>query len=215
MKTALIIYGGWAGHKPKETAAILADLLVQSEFSVELSDSLDVLSDREKLVGFDLLVPHWTMGQLTSDQEKNLLHAIEQGTGLGGIHGGMGDAFRGSSGFQFAVGGQFVSHPDNFKDYVVTVVKSDDPIVAGITHFSIHSEQYYMHVDPANEVLASTVFETSTAPWVNGTVMPVIWKRKYGKGRIFYSSIGHGVEELAIPEVREITRRGLVRASRT
>jgi len=213
-KKALIVYGGWGGHQPKETAEILAGELKSAGFEVELSDTLDAFLDGAKLKALDLIVPHWTMGPLSGDQEKSLVAAIESGVGLGGIHGGMGDAFRSATGYQFMVGGQFVAHPDNHKDYVVKIVKGSDPIVAGLKDFSVHSEQYYMHVDPSNEVLATTEFQTTSAPWVNGTVMPVVWKRRYGQGRVFYQSIGHSTQELNVPEVREITKRGLLWAAR-
>ena len=214
MKKALIIYGGWDGHKPKETSEIVAADLRVAGFSVELSGKLDVLLDEARLKTFDLIVPNWTMGQLTGDQEGALVRAIESGVGLGGFHGGMGDAFRGNTGYQFMVGGQFVAHPDNHRDYTVEIVKRDDPIVAGLKDFSITTEQYYMHVDPSNDVLATTTFQTKSASWVNGTVMPVAWKRMYGKGRVFYQSIGHNAKEFGIPEVREITKRGLIWAAR-
>jgi len=213
-KKTLIVYGGWEGHQPKETAELIASDLKKEGFEVELSGKLDAFADEAKLKTFDLIVPHWTMGEITGDQAKALVKAVESGVGLGGVHGGMGDAFRSSTDYQFMVGGQFVAHPDNGKDYTVQIVKKDDPIVAGLKDFAVHSEQYYMHVDPSNEVLATTTFQTTSAPWVNGTIMPVIWKRKYGQGRVFYHSIGHSTQELQITEVREITRRGLLWAAR-
>jgi type 1 glutamine amidotransferase len=214
MKKALIVFGGWDGHEPKKTAEIAATDLRGAGFTVELSDQLDSLLDEAKLKTFDLIVPNWTMGQLTGEQEKSLVGAIESGVGLGGFHGGMGDAFRGNCGYQFMVGGQFVAHPDNHREYTVQIVKRDDPIVAGLSDFSITTEQYYMHVDPSNEALATTTFKTTSAPWVNGTVMPVVWKRRYGQGRVFYQSIGHNTKEFDVPQVREITKRGLIWATR-
>jgi type 1 glutamine amidotransferase len=213
-RKALIVYGGWPGHEPKETSALLAGDLKTEGFEVEVSDTLDSFLDEARLKTFDLIVPHWTMGELKGEQEKALVSAIESGVGLGGVHGGMGDAFRGNTLYQFAVGGQFVAHPDNHRDYVVNFAKTKDPIIAGLEDFTIHSEQYYMHVDPSNEVLATTTFQSASAPWVNGTVMPVAWKRKYGAGRVFYQSIGHSVKELQISQVREMTRRGLLWAAR-
>jgi hypothetical protein len=213
-KKALIVYGGWPGHAPKETAALIAADLTGAGFDVEMSDTLDAFLDEARLKTFNLIVPHWTMGELTGPQENTLASAIVGGVGLGGIHGGMGDAFRSNTLYQFIVGGQFVAHPDNHKDYVVHISKPSDPIVVGLDDFTIHSEQYYMHVDPSNEVLATTTFQTTGAPWVNGTVMPVVWKRKYGEGRVFYQSIGHSTKELEVLQVREITRRGLVWAAR-
>jgi len=213
-KKALIVSGGWSGHQPAETSEIVASDLKKEGFEVEISTVLDVLLDEGRLKAFDLIIPNWTMGQITGEQEKGLIKAVENGAGLGGFHGGMGDAFRINSSYQFMVGGQFVAHPDNHKDYVVNIVRKADPIVAGLGDFTVHSEQYYMHVDPNNEVLATTTFQTQSAPWVNGTVMPVVWKRRYGQGRVFYQSIGHSPKEFDVPEVREITKRGLLWAAR-
>ena len=214
MKKALIVQGGWPGHQPRETAGIIAHDLRQAGFDIELSDTLDSLLDEARLKTLSLIVPHWTMGQITAEQSAGLRAAIESGVGLGGIHGGMGDAFRSDTAFQFMTGGQFVAHPDDHKDYLVWIVKKADPIVAGLADFAVHSEQYYLHVDPANEVLATTIFQTASAPWINGTVMPVVWKRQHGAGRVFYSAIGHDTKDLAVPEVREITKRGLAWAAR-
>ncbi len=136
MKKVLIVYGGWDGHKPKETSEIVATDLRAAGFGVELADKLDFLLDETRLKTFDLVVPNWTMGQITGEQEDVLVRAIESGVGLGGFHGGMGDAFRNNTGYQFMVGGQFVAHPDNQKDYTVQIVKRSDPIVAGPRKFS-------------------------------------------------------------------------------
>lgn len=214
MKQALIVYGGWQGHEPEKTALVAAEDLRAAGFSVELSTTLETLEDEAALQKYDLIVPNWTMGTLADNQQNALLGAIKSGVGLGGFHGGMGDAFRNSPSYQYAVGGQWVAHPDNITDYTVQITKPSDPIVAGLADFAVHSEQYYMHVDPSNEVLATTVFHPQSDTWVDGTVMPVVWKRRYGLGRVFYSSIGHTAKEFEIPEVREITRRGLLWAAR-
>jgi type 1 glutamine amidotransferase len=214
-KKALILAGGWEGHEPVETSEIFRQELTGAGFDVQVSSTLDALLAPELSRTFDLIVPNWTMGQISAEQEKALLEAVEKdGVGLGGFHGGMGDAFRMNSTYQFMVGGQFVAHPDNHKDYMVNIVKREDPIVAGIPDFKFHSEQYYMHVDPSNEVLATTTFETTSAPWVNGTIMPAVWKRRFGAGRVFYSSLGHNARQFESPEVREITKRGLIWAAR-
>ena len=71
-----------------------------------------------------------------------------------------------------------------------------------------------MHVDPSNEVLATTTFSGEHASWIDGVVMPVVWKRRHGKGRVFYSSLGHKAEELTRPQVATILRRGMLWAAR-
>ena len=214
MKRALIICGGWEGHHPEETSKGIAETLTAESFKIELSNTLEPLGDLNRLTTFDLVIPNWTMGTLRPEQEEALRAAVQSGVGLGGFHGGMGDAFRSSITYQFITGGQFVAHPDDITEYTVNIVKKSDPIVAGLSNFRVLSEQYYMHVDPAVEILATTTFKTRSAPWINGTVMPVAWKRMYGAGRVFFCSIGHTTADFAIPEVIQMIRRGLCWAAR-
>ena len=211
MSDALIVWGGWEGHQPEAFAEICAGLLRDEGFGVEVASSLEALA-ADALASVSLVVPIWTMGAIPADRLTALLDAVRSGTGIAGFHGGMGDAFRDATDYQFMVGGQFVAHPDGIKDYVVNIV--DDPLTEGLADFHVRSEQYYMHVDPSNHVLATTTFAPATAPWVTGTVMPVAWTRTWGAGRVFYSSLGHAPEELDVPEARELLRRGMAWAAR-
>ena len=112
------------------------------------------------------------------------------------------------------VGGQWVSHPGGIVDYEVNIVNQRDRITAGIQDFKMHSEQYYMHVDPSNDVLATTTFTGEFYPWIEGAIMPVVWKRRYGQGKVFFTSLGHVAADFEVKEVVEIIRRGLLWASR-
>jgi type 1 glutamine amidotransferase len=214
MKRALIFHGGWPGHQPDQFKEWAAGRLGENGFEVEAVDSLEPLANQSWLAGFDLIVPIWTMGDLTEEQESGLKEAVRSGTGLAGWHGGMGDAFRSRASYQFMVGGQFVSHPGGIVTYDVRITKPSDPIVQGLGDFTVTSEQYYMHVDPSNEVLATTTFRGETHPWIAGVEIPVVWKRRWGQGRVFYSSLGHVRSEFDLPQVAELTLRGMLWASR-
>jgi type 1 glutamine amidotransferase len=181
---------------------------------VDISDSLDVYLDAERLRSYAVISQVYTMSTITPEQEKGLLTAIEGGVGFAGWHGGMADAFRNNTNYQFMVGGQWVAHPGNIIDYTVQITDHADPITAGLADFAMHSEQYYMHVDPANEVLATTTFSGQYCPWIDGVVMPVAWKRRWGAGRVFYASVGHVAADFNVPEAKEIVRRGLLWAAR-
>lgn len=210
MKQALIVWGGWEGHEPRPVAEILADALQNEDFEVEIANTLDVLRDEAKLRSLDLIVPQWTMGEIAPEQLGPLLAAVRSGVGLAGLHGGMGDAFRKETEFQFMVGGQWVAHPGGAGvTYRVAIVKPDDPIVVGIEDFEVTSEQYYMHVDPNNEVLAVTYF-----PDYGPAPVPVVWKKMYGEGRVFYSSLGHNAKVAAQAEPLTIMTRGMLWAAR-
>jgi type 1 glutamine amidotransferase len=214
MKHALMVCGGWEGHEPRACAERFAPVLRQEGFEVEIAETLDVYLDKDKLSRLNLIVPVWTMGTITKEQEAGLLEAVASGVGLAGWHGGMGDSFRNSTSYQWMVGGQWVAHPDNIITYTVQITKPEDPIMEGLKPFQVTSEQYYMHVDPSNDVLATTTFQPKSAPWVRGTTMPVVWKRRWDQGRIFYSSIGHVARDFDVPEVFEIQKRGLLWAAR-
>ena len=213
-QNALIVWGGWNGHEPQKCAELWGGILSREGFAVRLSDTLDVFKEKDYLQSLSLITPIWSMGTIESDQLSGLLETVKRGVGIAGFHGGMCDSFRVSTSYQFMTGGQWVAHPDGIIDYTVNVTNQTDPITRGIADFKVHSEQYYMHTDPSNEVLATTTIgDNQEAPWVKGAVMPVVWKRRWGRGRVFFSSLGHVASEFDVPEVKEIQRRGMLWAA--
>jgi Uncharacterized protein conserved in bacteria len=213
MRSALIVYGGWEGHDPEECASIYRRWLHEDGFSVRTATETSAFAD-PAIHDLSLIIPIYTMSKIAKEEVENLTKAVENGVGLAGHHGGMSDAFRDSVEYQFMVGGQWVAHPGNIIDYTVDVAKPDDPIMAGIKSFPYTSEQYYMHVDPSNEVLATTTFSGEHAPWIEGVVMPVAWKRRHGRGRVFHMTLGHSVKEFENPNMATILRRGINWAAR-
>ena len=214
MRSALIVWGGWDGHDPEQCAAIYRRWLHEDGFSVRVETDPAVFSD-PSIKDLSLIVPVFTMSKIKNEDAKAFAAAVEGGVGVAGHHGGMSDAFRESVDYQFVIGGQWVAHPGNIIDYTVDVVKPDDPIMAGIpASFPYHSEQYYMHMDPSVEVLATTTFSGEYAAWTKGVVMPVVWKRQYGAGRVFHCTLGHRAAEFENPNMATIVRRGLNWAAR-
>jgi type 1 glutamine amidotransferase len=213
MREALIVWGGWSGHEPEKGAHIVGAMLESDGFKVYIENTTEAFAD-PAIADMSLIVPIYTMSKIEKEELDNLTAAVRGGVGLGGFHGGMGDAFRDAVDYQFMCGGQWVAHPGGIIDYRVDITRPDDPIMKGLTGFAYHSEQYYMHVDPSNEVLATTTFSGEHAPWVDGVVMPVVWKRKHGAGRVFYSSLGHVASEFDAPQMRTILHRGLLWAAR-
>jgi len=215
-KSCLIVWGGWEGHEPRQCAKIFAPWLKSKGFEVTMAETLDAFLDRDHMEQYALIVPIWTMGQITGEQSRALREAVLAGAGLAGWHGGMCDAFRNDVEYQFMTGGQWVAHPGGIVPYTVNIIDHDDPITRGLKDFKMHSEQYYMHVDPGNEVLATTTFSGryGGVAWIRGVVMPAVWKRRHGKGRVFYASFGHVAKDFDVPEVLEIVKRGMLWAAR-
>lgn len=213
MREALIVWGGWSGHEPEQGAAVVRGMLEEEGFKVYVENTTEAFAD-PALRDMHLIVPIITMAKIEKEELDNLCAAVKGGVGLGGYHGGMTDAFREAVDYQFMCGGQWVAHPGNVIDYRVTITDRDDPVMAGLDDFDYRSEQYYMHVDPSNRVLATTTFSGAHAPWIEGVVMPVVWKRMHGQGRVFHSTLGHVSAEFQVPQMRTIVRRGLLWAAR-
>lgn len=213
MREAMIVWGGWSGHEPEQGAKIVSDMLAAHGFRVRVETSTKAFAD-PAIADLSLIVPIITMAKVEKDELANLTGAVREGVGLAGFHGGMCDAFREAVDYQFMTGGQWVAHPGNVIDFRVNITKPDDPVMKGIGDFDYHSEQYYMHVDPSNEVLATTTFTGEHAPWIDGVVMPVAWKRRHGEGRVFYSALGHVAKEFEVPQMRTIFERGMLWAAR-
>ena len=217
-RRAMVVFGGWEGHRPREVGEILARVLREDGFEVESSDSLDAFADEAKLRGLSLIVPHWTMGRITDAQLRPALNAVRDGgVGIAGCHGGMCDAFRDAADWHFMTGGQWVAHPgDDGTRYRVRITDTNHPITRGVGDFDVVSEQYYLHVDPAVKVLADTRFPVADGPHVpNGAVdMPVLWTKFFGRGRVFYSSIGHTPAAVAAEPHLTLLRRGFSWAAR-
>ncbi len=208
-KKVLYVYGGWEGHEPQQSLDIFIPWLKSEGAEVIVSNTLDSYLNEELMESLDLIIQVWSMGKISSAQEKILLKTVENGCGFAGWHGGIGDSFRESTKYQFMVGGQWVAHPGNIIDYRVRITDQNDEITKGFQDFSMVSEQYYMHVDPNVKVLATTTFSGKDAPWIEGAVMPVVWKKYYGKGRIFHSTLGHVMEDFEVYEAFEIQKRGI------
>ncbi len=210
---ALIVRGGWAGHRPVECTELFTGHLRHHGYAVTVAETLDVYADPDAMTGLDLVVQCWTGGVLTQAQEDGLLTAVRAGTGFAGWHGGAVATCYDSPGYQYLVGGRFVCHPGGFVDYTVNVT-AGHPVVAGIGDFAVHTEQYFCHLDPTLTVLASTTFTGAHgAPETAGAVIPVVWLRHFGAGRVFVCTLGHSPEDLAVPQTRDIIGRGLLWAA--
>ena len=250
-RKALIVYGGLDFHEPEKVANVFKKILENSDFEVKMSDKLDIYGDKEILRSLNLIVPNWTMGELSVEQQNVVLGAVAGGVGIAGCHAGLCDAFRGSPDWQFMAGGQFVAHVGgagingNGIEFVVNIKNKDNPIMSGIKDFKVYDEQYYVQTDPAINILATTKvpskegifksigiaemnFDFSLGEWNfvesavlngphadNGPVeIPVIWTKYWGKGRVFYNSLGHDEKRTLAEPSLTITKRGFLWAAR-
>jgi uncharacterized protein len=217
MKRGLVVRGGWEGHRPVETTELFIPRLRDAGFDLTISDDLTVYEDADALIAFDVIVQCWSIGELTEAQCTGLVSAVRAGVGFAGWHGGVLGTFVTSRDYLRMIGGQFLYHPPDFLDHSVHVraERKDHPIVAGIDDFAVHTEQYWLISDAWNDVLATTTVHPQPGEeFTEPVVMPVVWTRRWGEGRVFVSAIGHRPADLRQAEVATLTQRGLEWAAR-
>jgi type 1 glutamine amidotransferase len=218
---ALIIWNDTIHHKGSVKSAFWEERLVRDGFDVERSGSAYPLCDPGRLRECSLIVLSWSEEQIIREQALNLIDAVGfGGVGLAGYHE-TSTAFR-QYDWHFLLGSFMATHPGRKEtgsklSYTVRISKPDDPITRGIKDFEHYSEQFYLlhDGDNMNEVLADTLIADSDYPWIKGLRSPVAYKRLFGAGKVFYSSLGHFPEEFEREEVFKITRRGMLWASKT
>jgi hypothetical protein len=208
-KNVLIVWGGWEGHNPKLFSNIIESWLNDNSANITIKNSLDIYSNYNDLIKFDLIIQSVTQSSITPQQEKNLLKAVQNGVGFAGAHGGIIDSFRSNTNYQFMTGGQWVEHPGGMVNFKVEIIENE--FTRGIDDFEVFSEQYYLHYDPNVEILATTTFNGTNYPWINNVKMPIAWKKQFGEGKVFFISIGHDPNEFKIYKNGwELLKRGLV-----
>lgn len=205
MKRALIVFGGWEKHDPLGVAQLFDRQLRENGIDVTLSNSFESLKELD-LTRFDLILPVWTLDTIDPSYVEPLLMAVHSGVGLAGNHGII-DSFRHEAEFHLMLGGQWVTH----FEFAVTTHEiymdgAASPITDGLPNITITTEQYYVLVDPVNTTLA-----TMRVP--GDVSMPVAWTKHYGKGRVFYCSLGHSVDILMQPDILTLVTRGMLWAA--
>ena len=210
---ALIVRGGWDGHEPVASTEHFRAFLEKHGFTVRMAETLDVYTDADTLAETTLIVQCWTRGRFTAEQEDGLVERVRAGAGFAGWHGGVLAVGYEAARYQYMIGGRFLVHPGGFVDHTIDIV-GEHPVTAGLSSYPVHTEQYYCHVDPTLHVLATTTFPgVPEAPETAGAVMPVVWTRPFGAGRVFVSSLGHSLADLLHPTTGTITKRGLLWAA--
>ena len=109
-KNVLVVWGGYKPHQPKLFAKNIINWLKKEKANIHESNNLNVYSNYDSLIKFDLIIQSVTMMNLSSKQEKNLTNAVKNGVGIAGSHGGLGDSFRNNTAYQFMIGGQLVAN---------------------------------------------------------------------------------------------------------
>lgn len=147
---------------------------------------------------------------LTADQKQAFRSYIENGGGFVGIHGAGGDPrYEWRWYVDTLLGAEFKGHTLNpqFQLAVIHIADPSDPIVQGIPLNWTRTDEWYSFEKspraPGFQVLA-TLDEKTYEPkmfWKDIRMgdHPIVWKHCVGKGRAFYSALGHSAATYSEP----------------
>lgn len=198
--------------KPRGSANWIATELEELGYTVTIVTTMDCMDDADALKKYDLIVPCWTGGLITEKQMENFSDAVKAGAGVAGLHGDMAFACCDNPKYEEMIGGIFLKHP--YKGpYTVDICLPDHPVTQGLpASFEYDSEKFLLRTSPEITVLATTDY-TSIDPDLK---MPVSWVKTWGKGRIFYTTLGHkpSADYQQFPDAKRLFINGIRWAGR-
>jgi type 1 glutamine amidotransferase len=171
-----------------------------------------------KVKEYDAIFLNSIVGEFLPDPalRADLVRYVNEGGGVGGIHGTPW-ASRNWDEFAEMIGAQ--NAPHRIESGIIRLYDKSSPLVGPFNNEDLpHREEYYRfeHEGPTrvrwNNVrvlltvdLDEKVPNSTDKPWQGyrrpDKVYPLAWIREYGKGRVFYNSMGHMPETFMRPEI--------------
>jgi type 1 glutamine amidotransferase len=185
----------------------------------------------ENLARFTVMVWHQVSGDVLDDEQKAAMKAwIEAGGGWVGIHGAGGDSSYAWPWYRdVLLGAQFIGHPmgPQFQDATLVVEDRTHPATRELPERFTHNEEWYSFdrsVRGEGFRVLATVDESSYEPRLRflgadkdlrmGADHPVVWCHCVGRGRVFYSALGHQAKSYQEPEMEQLLSGAIAWAAR-
>jgi uncharacterized protein len=148
---------------------------------------------------------------MSPEGKKKLLAAIEAGKGFVGIHSAT-DSFRGEGidPYIAMIGGEFLTHASQQKA-MMKVVSPNFPGMRGLDDGFKMLEEWYAFKKFASDLHVILVQETAGMhdPPYQRPPYPATWARMHGKGRVFYTSLGHREDVWTNPKFQQVLLGGI------
>jgi uncharacterized protein len=153
-------------------------------------------------------------GQFSTAQQEALAGLVAGGTGMVSLHcsnimgtGGDGIAAGDRPLFEL-LGNRYLSHgPGHHEGRHTIEIVADHPVTAGVTDFELFDEYYEFELSD-NEV--TVLAQRHRA---DGVIIPVMYAREVGAGRVVYLALGHDMRAWGEPPFRQLVRQALTWAA--
>jgi type 1 glutamine amidotransferase len=200
-KTKVLFLRGGGIHDWKTSTQVLVPVFEKTgDFEITLTENLDDLNT-DNLAKYNLVLFHTTSITFTQkEQAQALCDFVRNGGGWAGIHS-VTDSFKNSDAYWEMVGGRFAGHGGG--KFTVYILDKDHPITKGMEDFEIQDETYAHTYHKNSCIRALLRMDKGNERQCMG------WVQDYGKGRVFYSGLGHGKEAWTNPAWQRFFVRGM------
>lgn len=161
----------------------------EAKWTETLKTALQKLSP-DSLKNYDGVVFLSTTGDLPLPDKQEFVDWVKSGGVFIGVHAAT-DTFHGWTPYTEMIGGEFLTHPPGTYDVEVINRDKDFPACRHLdATWKVNDEIYLMkNFDPAkvHQVLNLDKHPRDKTPGE----FPIAWTKEFGKGRVFYTSLGH------------------------
>ena len=185
-------------HNSEEFLPYLASALTPKGINFSYDESPNCLT-KANLEKYDALMIYANHDEIKTSQEKALLDFVKNGGGLLPIHCAS-YCFRNSDEYVELVGGQFESHDTATFELVTTDSKLE--LASVLPTFSSWDETYVHTKLKDINVLQERIEGDHKEPYT--------WTKEYGKGRMFYTALGHDLRTWDQADFHELIYQGIL-----
>lgn len=186
-KVHILYTAGGSWHDYLSVATVLRRFLeVRHEYHVTYTEDYSVFT--RSLDEYDVIIMNGMPASLAEEELSGFLNAVKKGKPVLGFHAATA-AFSADTvkreAYSEVIGAVFAGHPPIYT-FSVEIKEPDHPVTKNIGSFEIYDEMYFFkQPQEGSTVLIEAEHE--------GKRTATAWIREYGEGKIFYTSLGHGV----------------------
>ena len=183
--------------------AAIRRLGTENDFMAEATEDPSVFT-QAKLAEYKVVVFLSTSGDiLNEEQQAAFSNFIESGGGLAAIHAAVAGDVATEGGWPW-YGEALCAHFTNHSAIVQATVQVEDcldPSTTSLPDRWLRTDEWYnfIHSPRGKARVLASLDETTYKGGTMGKDHPVVWSRKFGKGRVWYTALGHTEESFTEP----------------
>ena len=213
---AMVVVNGDDIHHDLITASLVFQQIgTEAGFATRRAAGTGRFADpRPETAESDVYLLYLSGGQFHTGQQQALADAVALGKGLVGIHctnvmgwqdDGLDPAYRP---FFELLGNRYLSHgPGHHEGRHTVEIVASHPVTEGVTDFELFDEYYEF------ELADDKVTVLAQRHRADGAVIPVMYAREAGAGRVVYLALGHDMRAWGEPPFRQLVRQALTWAA--